>query len=365
MLIAALSGRALAASARCAGYVPLVADLFNDLDTRMLASRSRIVAGSLARGFAKSSLLSTLDRLSESHHVIGVVYGSGFEDRPKLLQAIADRHQLIGNVPSVVSLVKDPALFAAICERNGIRHPTAQGRPGDDGTWLRKTAGASGGGHVVPAVTRRPAGRRRYYQRQVAGTPISAAFLADGRTCRVLGFSRQWSDPAPGSPFRYGGAVRPADITPDMMAEMAGAVARLVAETGLRGLNGADFVVRDDGFDLLEVNPRPGATLDIYDDPRAKIFDLHVAACAGRLPEAQPSFAGAAAAAVVYTRHSVTLPRDFVWPEWTADRQPPERAVPAGAPICTVLAGSATADSAERLAHARRAEILTMVGDTA
>jgi dTDP-4-amino-4,6-dideoxygalactose transaminase len=34
VLIAAFSGRALASAAACAGYTPLVADMFADADTR-------------------------------------------------------------------------------------------------------------------------------------------------------------------------------------------------------------------------------------------------------------------------------------------------------------------------------------------
>ncbi len=58
VLIAALSGRALAACARRGGYRPLVADLFGDLDTRELAEACERVPGSLARGFAHDALLA-------------------------------------------------------------------------------------------------------------------------------------------------------------------------------------------------------------------------------------------------------------------------------------------------------------------
>lgn len=301
-------------------------------------------------------MLGSLDRLAEGRQVIGVVVGSGFEDRPRLLRALAGRHVLLGNPADVVSAIKNPFRFAETCARAGVPHPEVRRDPPTGGGWLRKRAGGSGGVHIA-ASTRR-VGQRfgRYYQSQVGGEPVSAAFLAAGGACRVLGLSRQWADPSPRHPFRYGGASRPASVPSGQAADIADAVARLVALTGLRGLNSADFLVRRDGVDLLEVNPRPGATVDIFGGHG--LFRLHLDACRGVLPDVPPVWLAAAAAATVYARRDIRLPADFVWPAWTADRQPPNEPVPAGAPLCTVLADAADADRAEQLVRDRAAEIL-------
>ncbi len=358
VLIAALSGRALAACARRAGYRPLVADLFGDLDTLDLAEASERVPGTLARGFAKDALLASLNRLATGRRVIGVVAGTGFEDRPGLLRSLAARYGLVGNFPEVVAAIKDPFRFAETCARADVPYPDIRYDPPPGAGWLRKRAGGSGGVHVAAPTRRAVARRGWYYQRRVAGEPVSAAFLAAGGRCRVLGFSRQWADPAPSQPFRYGGASRPAPLSADRAADIGDAVARLVAHTGLRGLNSADFLVRDDGFHLLEVNPRPGATLDILADAEGALFRWHLDACNGVLPQTAPVFSGAAAAAVVYASAGITPPASFPWPAWTADRQAPGSAVASGAPLCTVLADAADADAAERLVRDRAAAIL-------
>jgi predicted ATP-grasp superfamily ATP-dependent carboligase len=358
VLIAALSGRALAACARRGGYRPLVADMFGDLDTRELAEASETVPGSLARGFAKGALLAALDRLAAGHRVIGVVVGSGFEDRPRLLRSIATRHGLLGNPADIVTAVKNPFRFAETCALAGVPHPEVRREQPPDGVWLRKRIGGSGGVHVAASTRRGTARRGRYFQRRVAGEPISVAFLAAGGRCRVLGLSRQWADPAPRRPFRYGGSSRPAPISAVRAAEISAAVERLVSHTGLRGLNSADFLVREDGFDVLEVNPRPGATLDIFADTEGALFRMHLDACEGVLPDAMPDWPQATAAAFVYAPAGITLPAVFPWPLWTADRQAPGSFVPAGAPLCTVLAEAANADAAERLVRLRAAEIL-------
>jgi predicted ATP-grasp superfamily ATP-dependent carboligase len=358
VLIASLSGRALAACARRGGYRPLVADLFGDLDTRQLSEACERVPGSLTRGFAKNALLASLDRLAAERHVIGVVVGSGFEDRPGVLDSIAARHELLGNTGDTVAAVKDPFRFAEACARAGVPHPEIRGDRPPRGRWLRKRVGGSGGVHIAASERASGVRRGRYYQRHVAGEPVSAAFLAAGGRCCVLGLSRQWADPTPRRPFRYGGASHPAEITSARAAEICDAVARVVSQTGLRGLNSADFIVREDGFDLLEVNPRPGATLDVFADREGALFRLHLDACNGCLPLAAPDWQSAAAAATVYADVTICLPQDFAWPDWSADRQPPGETVPEGAPLCTVLAEAADAAIAESLVRDRTAEML-------
>jgi predicted ATP-grasp superfamily ATP-dependent carboligase len=358
VLVAAVSGRALAACARRGGFRPLVVDLFGDLDTRDLAEAHEVAPGGLARGFCEETLLPALDRLavgSKAHRgaLLGVVTGAGFEDRPALLDAVAARHTLLGNTAEEVARLKDPWAFAALCARVEVPHPSVSDRAPAEGEWIAKQEGGAGGAHVIAAAGG-PAGAGRYHQRRVGGRAISAAFLASGGRCRVLGFSRQWTDPAPGQPFRYGGAVRPAGLPPATEQALAEAVALVVAQTGLCGLNGADFLVRPDGFDLIEINPRPGATLDILTDGDDALFARHIAACAGTLPAAAPVWrAAAAAAATVYAGNGVEIAPGFAWPAWAADRQPHGTFVPAGAPLCTVLAEAEDATAAETLVRAR------------
>jgi predicted ATP-grasp superfamily ATP-dependent carboligase len=137
---------------------------------------------------------------------------------------------------------------------------------------------------------------------------------------------------------------------------MAAAARRLTAAVGLVGLNSADFLVNGEDCVLLEVNPRPGATLDLYGD----VFHRHVEAVRGSLGygSATPP---AGAVAVVYCRRPVVLREDFAWPDWAADRQPGAAPAAKGAPLCTVLAEAPDAPAAQALARRRAAAILEMV----
>ena len=361
VLIAAFSGRALAASARRAGLVPLVADCFGDDDTLALAGSHVRLSLDPARGIDPGELLRALEQLATSRAPAGVVCGTGFEDRPELLAEISRRWRLLGNAPHTVARLKDPGGFAALCRDCGIPHPaTVLDRPGAIAGWLAKRAGGAGGTHVRTPSHRGGRGTT-YYQWRVSGTPVSALVLGNGRAAIVLGLSAQWASPTRGAPFRYGGAVRPATIGARLAGALAAAVQRLTSLVPLTGLNSIDFLVEEEAFWLLEVNPRPGATLDIFEAPAAPLFALHLAACDGTLPDKPPELPDAMAAAIVYPDRDVQSVPMIEWPDWSADRQPAMTGVKAGQPLCTVFARAASAAEAKVLAEQRAAAMLAML----
>ncbi len=359
VLIAAASGRALAASARRGGYVPLVADFFADQDTVAVAqAHVRLESAGGAR-MGADELLAALETLAAGRAPCGVVWGTGFEDRPELLAEIARHWPLLGNGPETVACVKDPAAFAQLCRRCEVPHPEISlTRPGAVAGWVAKRAGGAGGVHIRVEPDASGTERGYYFQRRVRGTPVSALLLADGRRIQLLGFSSQWPSPAPGQPFRYGGAVRPAPLGRATAATMADALRRLVASTGLVGLNSFDFLVDGDDFHLLEVNPRPGASFGLFEPMGGSLFAWHVTACRGELPHALPSFDAAKAGAIVYSDREIAIMPPLDWPDWTADRPRAGSSVASGAPLCTVIASAACAERARSLVEERAANIL-------
>jgi len=359
VLIAAASGRALAASARRGGYVPLVADFFGDQDTIAAAQAHVRLCDGLERGMRSAGVLDALERLATHQELAGIVCGTGFEDRPEVLGNIARRWKLLGNPPDVIVRAKDPLVLSKLCRDNGIAHPDISlSPPSDPINWLRKRKGGAGGQHIRAAVDD-IGGRTFYYQRRVAGAPTSALFLADGNRALVLGFSAQWSSPAPQQPFRYGGAVQPASLAHAAAEAMIETVQKLAARLSLVGLNSADFLIDDrGGIQFLEINPRPGATLDIFEPSEDSLFAMHIAACEGILPAKAPRFEQARASAIVYAERDVAAFPALDWPPWAADRPTVGIHVARRDPLCTVLACAASAAKAQELAQRRVAMIL-------
>jgi len=364
VLIAAASGRALAQSARRGGYLPLVADFFADQDTAALAHAVVRIEHGLARGMGEQRLLAACETLARSRQPIGVVCGTGFEDRPQLLARLGERWRLLGNDPQTVTRVKDPGAFAALCRDCDVAHPDKLASPPrePDG-WLAKRKGGAGGSHIASATAQHLSDGGVYFQRAAPGVPVSALFLADRRHAMALGFSTQWASPTAQRRFRYGGAVQPAAVAPGIADALVAALQRIMQAIPLVGLNSADFLVDGDEFRLLEINPRPGATLDVFEPAEGSLFALHVAACEGELTRTPPRFDGACAAAIVYAERDIAAAPAMQWPEWTADRPHPGTAIKAGEPLCTVKAAAATAAAAKARVDERLAMVLAMVHD--
>jgi len=362
LLIAAVSGRALAHSALRAGLQPLVADFFTDADTQSLAYACRKL-DDLPRGFGWASLRRALEALAKAapSPVLGLVYGAGFEDRPALLAKIAERWPLLGNDSATVARVKAPESFFAALDRLGIPHPkTATARPGRGDDWLAKSRGGAGGSHIMPSRIATD-GRNDYYQERVAGRAVSALFVADGGRARVLGFSEQWTAPSPRSLWRYGGAVRPARLAAGTEERMVITVERVARAFAIKGLASADFMVNEGLALLLEINPRPGATLDIFDSDSKSLLRLHLDAVMERkLPRTGLKFEDARASAIVYAPKGVAVPCGMIWPDWAADRPKPSERIDKNRPICTVLARAGTKNRAKRLVRERISKILAI-----
>jgi predicted ATP-grasp superfamily ATP-dependent carboligase len=363
VLIAALTGRALAQSARRAGFAPLVVDAFGDEDMRASAAAFTQLAEVTRVGFRARPLLAALAAVAEKapSPPVGLVLGSGFEDTPKLVATLARHYQLIGNGSEAIARAKHPASFFALLDQHGVAHPETQlDPPRDPDGWLSKRIGGSGGAHVLPCPAAK-SDRRRYYQRRMEGTPASLLAIAADGAMHLVGFSRQWTAGGAVRPYRYGGAIGPATLDAAIEGRMIAAAQGVCRALELVGLVSFDFLLTDGIPYLLEVNPRPGATIDVFDDANGALFQAHIAAWRG-LPFALPVAApGARAAGVLYAGPIPVVVASMTWPDWTADRPAPGTRIPSFRPIATVFADGADATQAERNCRSRLDELAHML----
>ena len=366
-LIVAVTGRALAVSAARGGHAAVVLDCFGDRDTRALAAACHAVGSAGGIRLDGRALLASARAEAPPQQSAGLVYGGGLEARTGLLARLARGRRLYGNPPEVVTAVKDPHRFFRLLDRLGIRHPAVRFRaPARAAGWLVKEPGGAGGAHVRRAGEgRSPAGA--YFQRFENGRSLSALFLADGHRARVLGFSLQWTAPARVSrPFLYGGAVGGARLPAAMESELRAKIDLLVEAHGLVGLNGLDFLQRGEEWLALEVNPRPTATLELYDgDYHSGLFEWHLRACDGDLPARPAPPRAARAHGVVYLAGPARMSDGLHFPAWCRDLPMPGTLLRPGDPVCTVHAAAATPRLALALLRRRQATIQNALLDRA
>jgi len=352
LLLVAISARALAVAARRAGYAVVAIDAFGDGDARSAADAMEVVENAM-EGFAEVELAPVVARLAQAYGPAGLIYGSGFDDCPARLAEIARVVPLLGASPESLARAKDPQVFARSCQAAGIAHPEIRFSPPDaPAQWLLKRRGGSGGLHVA-AATARARKLGDYWQRRVEGGAVSLLFVRDGQALTPIAWSEQWSAPCAATPFRYGGAAGP--IAVDAPRGLLAALARLTRRLGIRGLASADFLNDGEQLWLLEINPRPGATLDVFDDDNDPLLTRHIDAIVGRRPAPSKPRAPRAAE-IVYAEADAAAPQGD-WPHWGADRPAPGTRIPAGAPLCTVLAAGASAAEAKAQVRERSRRI--------
>lgn len=364
VLIAAFSGRALAQSARRAGFRPLVADAFGDADTEAAAEHVRVVPGAAQIGFRTKPLVAALESLVSAapSPPIGLVLGSGFEDKTRLVAALAERFPLLGCSADVIRATKDPATFTQTSKRLGVAHPETSTTPPDSGgAWLSKRVGGSGGRHIrnyEAGASHRP---RRYYQRQVEGERLSIGGVFSRGGSRVLA-TRQWISPCQRQPFRYGGACTALDLDADLFGRLVAAATSVAGAFGVVGMASFDFIVVDNRPLLVDVNARPGAALDVLDDADGYAFASHVASCQGAVPPPpRRRDRTIRAAAILHADKGPLTVGAVAWPDWSADRPPAGARVAEGEPLATAFAEADSSATAQRIVRARLAELETLI----
>ena len=387
LIILGASVRALAESAIRDGWAVHAADLFCDLDLQAIATTAVPVAHGTAEG-AKGypwSLLAAAEGFPPS---TAWCYTGAVENHPDLIDAIARVRPLAGNPGDVVRRLRDPVHLAATARAAGLSFPETMPSPDRiplDGTWLVKPL-ASAGGRGIRRWTRAVAAdhtadranalhQEHIWQRFMPGTPLSASFcFAQGFT-RLLGVSRQligepWCH---AGPFAWCGAVAlhttngqpPVD---DRLVDQLERLGSILAEWFQPvGLVGVDLVVDAGGsVEVIEVNPRPTASMELFERSAAgSIAASHLAACGYATPSRNrseqplPQPASTWAKAVLFASAPTPVSHPLIecltretsswtqadggWPS-LADIPRPGQVIAAGAPVVTIFAAASTTD---------------------
>jgi predicted ATP-grasp superfamily ATP-dependent carboligase len=336
-LIISQSGRALAASAKRAGIDTHVIDLFADEDTVENTLSNSSVTG-FSGGNNAETLIQLVAEYANNNPELCVVIGSGFEDCPELLTQLEQRFSVIGNHSSVISQLKDPTVFFKKLEELSLPHPEyiTDLTQEISGEFLIKTMGAAGGGHIRHYKNDKSLAPGTYLQVLLRGNNYSATFLADGQSAHVLGFNETWVSEE-NSDFTFAGAVSNVSLPNELRQQVTDSIRHMVDAFQLKGLCGMDFIVDESGqYSILEVNPRPTATFELY-ETQGSLFPHHIAAFHGETTKPALDQTLSRALGLLYAGKSITISR-LDWPNWVTDRPNTGKHIARGEPVCTVHA---------------------------
>jgi predicted ATP-grasp superfamily ATP-dependent carboligase len=345
VVVAGLCARWLAESARQAGWQVIALDLFGDADTQRASLRWERI-GDPARCTIEPALLRpALQQAARSPGVIGWVAGSGFEGLTEALDLQVPGLPLLGMAGAAVRRVRDPASFFPLLDRLGLDHPeVALDPPPTPDGWLLKSAAGCGGWHIRHAGADACA-PGAYWQRFQPGEPMSALFLADGRNARLVALNHLLVRPLGVLPHVYSGAVGPIQDEA-LQGCLEDALAQLVPALELRGLASLDFIAHEGRAWLLEVNPRPSASMALHGRAwPGGLLRAHVRALHGELPAAPAEHPpGLRGCQVIYAdracRVGLALAAELARSTECHDVPAPGARFGRGDPICSVSAAA-------------------------
>jgi uncharacterized protein len=328
ILLVAVSARMLAELAVRSGHDVVAFDRFGDMDLRALCPAHGVPAR-----------MAEIVEAAARAEAPSVICGAGLENRPDLVKRLSEGRELLGCPPSVLARVRDPATLSASLRAAGFHYPRTSGSGPPARRWLRKPV-RGGGGRGIREWGGEELPDGVMLQERIDGVPCSVAAVGDGSAAAVLGVTAQLIGRASlgGRGYAWCG-----NVTRASMPEADAICSHLAADFRLIGLFGVDFVWDGEHAWVVEVNPRPTGSLELFG---AGVFDAHLDACAGRLPAPAVAGEGSAGKAIVYATRETDVGDTRGWPaRGIRDVPHPGERIDAGNPICTLLATGPTPEA--------------------
>jgi predicted ATP-grasp superfamily ATP-dependent carboligase len=367
----------LAHSARREGHRVFAADYFGDLDLKQACDRCLSVlhqekgksTGSLESVFDPRDFVDMARELCGEAQMDGILLSSGLDDSFDELNELGEMAPIMGNPPETVKKVREKGTFFRELKRLNIPHPRTAivrdleeardaaldiGYPvvlkpleGFAGSSIRMVGkpqtleaayidvqGSSSGGVV---------------QKYIDGTHASISLVASSSGVVTLTLNEQLlglKEVYQREPFGYCGNIVPLDVK-DSTAEYCKAIAEKIGgRFGLRGSNGIDFVISEDGAPhVVEVNPRFQGTLEAVEAVLGmNLVKTHLLACRQDvLPTNLGDPSSYSARLILYTPRRIVAP-DLTHVDGVTDIPLPGSILEEGEPFCSV---NSTGDSRE------------------
>lgn len=332
VLVIAHAGRMLAHVVRQAGYVPLVIDLYADQDTVAIAGRVWQI-----KNLSLAEVRVAVANLLLNYKIQWIIYGSGLENYPDTLEYLGSCSQLTGNGFAVIRQLNAKQTFFRQLDKLGIQHPDVLfDPPGNNAGWLIKPVKHMGGLGI--RVCDGNAKESEYYQKFCTGQVNTALFCADGEQFQLIGFQRQWT--ATKDNFAFAGIITESCLPLEQQQAVRHWLKKLTSFYSLKGLASLDFISNDQGCFMLEINPRPPASMMLY--PELDLLDAHRT---GRVNITIKDKA-IRALQIVYANRQCKIPPEVKWPEWSFDLPKSATCILVNEPICSIMARGKIAEQA-------------------
>ena len=314
ILIIGFNTRPLAYSLNKANYEVYVVDFFGDLDLEPHVKDSFIITKELAASYEsiKSKYQEflvhyTFKILEKYPRIQNLIIASGlddyFEERNKINNEIKKRDYKMKNLNNdldVLQKSRNIKVIYLLLREMGYKVPLSYDfselnviQPTLSYPFILKKKKSSGGISVYKVDTREHLSflikKLEIYghnssdwliQEYIKGIPVSCTTISNGKESKVISINRQIIGLKflnPPKPFMYCGNIVPDNISKNTNKLISEISIKLANKLGLKGINGFDFVLRDNYPFLMEINPRiPGSIRASEESMNINLLDLHV-----------------------------------------------------------------------------------------
>jgi predicted ATP-grasp superfamily ATP-dependent carboligase len=301
VLVAGFATRHVAQSAFRAGYEVYAIDHFCDQDLRWYTKKC----------LAFEELDELPNRVAgacRDHRIDMLVVTSGAE-------AIGSTFPLYGTAPEKVARFLDKMEIQHFFE--DLQVPVPPLAP--EGAYPAMLKPRRGAGGWRNAVVRSDEERRAWEeafpdepavaQQIVEGMPASVSCIADGTRAVAIATNEQILRGQGASAHGFAGSITPVDHP--LTGRMIETAEKIAAASGCIGSVGIDFMLGSVPW-AIEINPRFQATLDTVEAAIGmSVFQLHVDACRGILPEKRPVQRRVAVRRILFAERDMTVRADL------------------------------------------------------
>ncbi len=357
-LIISYSANALVRSATRAGYSVYSIDCFNDIDTQSLTIQSFQL-----NLFTSSTLYEDISEIISnigSNNIDAIVLGSGFEHRFDIVKKLSVSLPVFSNTNQILENAMSARFYFSLLEELDIPFPEIcfdMNSTNDD--WIVKSLVSAGGYDVKRFTTNEEISDLQYFQKYIEGKLISVNFIANESTNYIFGTNQFWCCDDNNGDFRYSVAVSGYSLSEQLVEQVECIVNKICKAFQLKGLCGLDFIVDNlSQIYLIDINPRPTATFELYDTEIDSLFEAHITALTEQRllqPQVGNIIKGHQ---IVYSEKDIQIPNDYVWPEWAICQSAPGTKINKAEPICTVIEESEDSTEVFNLLKKRQQQII-------
>ena len=315
VLVAGFNTRPLVYSLHRAGYDVYAVDFFGDSDFYPYVKDSLILTKILNTNYdlVKNNyneylpllILELLDKYPDINYlIIGSGLDDGIEERALILKNIKRKKYKILNLNNEIEVIKksrNTEFIFPILKKYGydvpitvsfheVRHKVNEleypfilkKKSGSGGINVYKIQKESDLTFYISLINREGFIPKDWLiQEYIEGIPVSCTTISNGVESELISVNQQIIGDtkylnAP-KEFMYCGNIVPANVIAEERKLIVDISLKLSTELGLRGINGFDFVLRNQYPYLIEINPRiPGSIRASEEAMNINLLDLHI-----------------------------------------------------------------------------------------